>query len=114
MVSPDLDRSSAPVTAQRVRPSRRKECARHGAKSAPVKARRRDPVFERFSRSLELAKASWNVLRVDKELLIFPLVSFVLTVLVAISFAVPFYFTGALERAADGGVDVVTLVLGFL
>ncbi|MDQ3448581.1 MAG: DUF6159 family protein [Chloroflexota bacterium] len=71
-------------------------------------------MFERFGRSLELAKASWNVLRADKELLIFPLVSFVLTVLVTISFAVPFYFTGALERAADGGVDVVTLVLGFL
>ncbi|MBA2275386.1 MAG: hypothetical protein H0W00_01640 [Chloroflexi bacterium] len=71
-------------------------------------------MFERFSRSLELAKASWNVLRADKELLIFPLVSFVLTVLVTISFAVPFYFTGALERATDGGVDVVTLVLGFL
>jgi len=71
-------------------------------------------VFERFGRSLELAKASWNVLRSDKELLIFPLVSFVLTVLVTISFAVPFYFTGALDRAADGGFDAVTLVLGFL
>ncbi len=71
-------------------------------------------MFERFGRCLELAKASWNVLRADKELLIFPLVSFVLTVLVTISFAVPLCFTGALERAADGGVDVVTLVLGFL
>jgi len=71
-------------------------------------------VFERFGRSLDLAKASWNVLRSDRELLIFPLVSFVLTVLVTISFAVPFYFTGALDRAADGGFDAVTLVLGFL
>jgi len=71
-------------------------------------------VFERFSRSVELAKASWNVLRSDKELLIFPLVSFLLTVLVTISFAVPLWATGALERAADGGFDAVTLVLGFL
>ncbi len=67
-------------------------------------------MFERFSRSLELAKASWNVLRADKELLIFPLVSFVLTVLVTISFAVPFYSTGALERAAGGGFDAVTVI----
>ena len=37
-----------------------------------------------------------------------------LTVLVTISFAVPFYFTGALDRAADGGFDAVTLVLAFL
>ena len=71
-------------------------------------------MFERFSRSVELAKASWNVLRSDKELLIFPLVSFLLTVLVTISFAVPLWATGALERAADGGFDAVTLVLGFL
>jgi len=71
-------------------------------------------VFERFGRSVELARASWNVLRSDKELLLFPAISFLLTVLVTISFAVPLWATGALERAADGGVDVVTAVLAFL
>ena len=46
--------------------------------------------------------------------LLFPALSFLLTVLVTISFAVPLWATGALERAADGGVDVVTAVLAFL
>lgn len=71
-------------------------------------------MFERFHRSVALVKASWAVLRADKELLVFPAVSFVLTVIVSISFLVPFYLTGALEKAADSQLDPVAIVLAFL
>lgn len=71
-------------------------------------------MLERFRRSVELAKASLAVLRADSELLIYPLVSFVAVVLVSISFAVPFLLSGAFTRTTEGGLDPVTLALGFL
>jgi hypothetical protein len=71
-------------------------------------------VFERFRRSLELVKASIAVLRADKELLVFPLVSFVAMIIVTITFAVPFVLTGALTRTVDGALDPLAVVLGFL
>jgi len=70
-------------------------------------------VFERFRRSVELTKASLAVLRADRELLIYPLISFVGVALVSISFAVPFLVTGAFTRTTESGVDPVTLALGF-
>jgi hypothetical protein len=71
-------------------------------------------VFERFRRSLELVKASIAVLRADKELLVYPLVSFVAMIIVTITFAVPFVLTGALTRTVDGALDPLAVVLGFL
>jgi hypothetical protein len=46
-------------------------------------------MFDRISRSFELAKASWNVLRQDKKLVLFPLLSGVGTLLVLLSFLAP-------------------------
>ena len=71
-------------------------------------------MFERFHRSVALVKASWAVLRSDKELLVFPAVSFVLTIIVSISFLVPLYATGALEHLSNRQVDPVAPVLAFL
>ena len=71
-------------------------------------------MLERFRRSVELARASFGVLRADRELLVYPLVSFVALVVVTLSFAVPFLLTGAFTRTAEGNVDPVALVLGFL
>lgn len=70
--------------------------------------------MERFRRSLELVKASIAVLRADKELLVFPLVSFVAMVIVTLTFAVPFLLTGAFQRVSDGTLDPVAIVLGAL
>lgn len=44
-------------------------------------------MFDTFRRSWELAKASLAVLRSDKELLIFPLISFLALAVVTISLA---------------------------
>ena len=46
-------------------------------------------MFEKFSRSWGLVKASASVLRSDKELLLFPLVSAICTAIVAATFIVP-------------------------
>jgi hypothetical protein len=46
-------------------------------------------MFERMSRSFELARNSFGVLRRDKHLLLFPVVSGVACLLVLVSFAVP-------------------------
>ena len=54
-------------------------------------------MFAVFGRSWELAKASLSVLRSDKELLIFPLISFIGLVLVSIVFFIPFLALGGIN-----------------
>jgi hypothetical protein len=80
-------------------------------------------MFERMSRGWELARQSWRVLMLDKELLVFPFLSGIACTLVLASFAIPLWTTGfadelMAERAADpgeGGVfhQVVGVVLLF-
>ena len=53
----------------------------------------------KFARSWELVKASMAVLRSDKELLVFPLVSSIATLLVAATFFVPMFTSGMFENA---------------
>jgi hypothetical protein len=78
-----------------------------------------------FANSWNLVKASFNVLRSDKELLIYPLISFIGVVLVMCAFAFPFIGViagdmmtqGARGRSADdiSAFGQVTLyLLGFL
>ena len=52
----------------------------------------------KFARSWALAKASLEVLRSDKELLVFPLVSAIAVVLVAASFILPMFGLGLFEQ----------------
>ena len=57
-----------------------------------------------FARSAELLRQSFNVLRRDKRLMIFPLVSAVACLAVFASFVVPLVVTGVLEEVtAQGG-----------
>jgi hypothetical protein len=46
-------------------------------------------MFEKFAQSWSLVKASASVLRADKELLLFPLLSAICSIIVAVSFFVP-------------------------
>jgi hypothetical protein len=71
-------------------------------------------VVERFQRSIELVKASWQVLKSDRELLLFPLVSFILTVIVTLTFALPLAATGAFERISRQQYDPALIVVAFL
>lgn len=51
-------------------------------------------MFEKFSQSWSLIKASASVLRSDKELLVFPLLSAISCIIVAASFFIPAIFAG--------------------
>jgi hypothetical protein len=50
-------------------------------------------MFNRMSHGWELAQESWQVLKLDKSLLVFPLISGIACLIVMISFAVPLYFS---------------------
>jgi hypothetical protein len=68
----------------------------------------------KFARSWALAKASLSVLRSDKELLVFPLLSVLAVVLVAATFLLPLFGFGMLEQADRGdGLPPGFYILGF-
>jgi hypothetical protein len=72
-------------------------------------------MFERISRSWELVKASYAVLRADKELIVFPLVSTIATLIVIIIFAIPALLAGVFDNMADNGnPGVAGYVITFL
>ncbi len=49
-------------------------------------------MFENFTRSFQLVKESFEVLKKDKEIMLFPVISAIVTVLLLISFLVPIFF----------------------
>jgi hypothetical protein len=73
-------------------------------------------MFDRLSRSWELVKASAGVLSADKELLVFPLVSGLLSVLVLVTFAVPAVLAGLGDHALGGdqGARILGTIVAFL
>lgn len=74
-------------------------------------------MFSSFSRSWELVKASWTVLRSDKELIVYPIVSFVGSIIVMITFAIPTIAAGifdSISRDGAEGIGVLGLIVGFL
>ena len=62
-----------------------------------------------FSRSWNLVKAAWGVLRDDKELIIFPIISAIGVILVTVVFGIPEYFL-----FSAGGNETLGNVLIFL
>jgi len=69
----------------------------------------------RFARSLELAKASWSVVRADKELLLLPVLSVAALILIVGSFVVPLAALGGFAAGASaGGADTGTMLIALL
>jgi hypothetical protein len=60
-------------------------------------------MFARISRGIELARQSWNVLREEKTLLLFPFLSAVACGLVMASFALPLWFSGYAKGLFEDG-----------
>lgn len=72
-------------------------------------------MLDRITNSWNLIKASAAVLRADKELIIFPIVSGILTLLVMLTFAVPTILAGVFDDAITrGNVPVAGYIIGFL
>ena len=68
-------------------------------------------MFDKISRSWTLVKASAAVLRSDKELLLFPVISSIATLLVAATFIVPVV---GLRLFEGGDIGVLGAIVGFL
>jgi hypothetical protein len=73
-------------------------------------------MFQRLSNSWSLVKASAAVLSADKELMVFPAISAVLSVVVLITFAVPSVLAGFFDSAvlAESGFPLAGYVVAFL
>ncbi|MGA9191442.1 MAG: DUF6159 family protein [Anaerolineales bacterium] len=74
-------------------------------------------MFERLSNSWALVKASASVLRADKELVIFPIISSIGVLVVSASFALPMFFGGLFDAMLGGrlgDVRIATFIIAFL
>jgi len=63
-------------------------------------------MFDRISRSFDLARSSWRVLRTDKKLVVFPVISGIAALLVLASFAIPLavlYANGTIDPNKNNG-----------
>ena len=58
----------------------------------------------RIQRSIELLKASWQVLKADKELLALPVISGIASIVVAASFIIPIAATQDLQSSENVGI----------
>jgi hypothetical protein len=70
--------------------------------------------MDRLARSLQLARASWSVVRADKELLLLPVLSVIATLLVAASFVVPAFAAGWFRSEAANAVEPNTLTYALM
>lgn len=72
--------------------------------------------FDRLSNGWELAKESWHVLKMDKELLVFPFISGIACLFVLASFAVPLWnspYAGVIFEDGQVPNDPVAYVILF-
>lgn len=81
--------------------------------------REKQLMFQRAATGWQLVKQSWRVLQLDKELLVFPLISGIACLIVMASFAIPLWATGYVdvimdEQAAEGGAGQAEQVVGWL
>lgn len=72
-------------------------------------------MFAKFAQSWSLVKASASVLRSDKELLLFPLLSGIFSIIVAASFFVPSVLAGVFDGVREGeqGIAMYAVLFAF-
>lgn len=71
-------------------------------------------MFSKVKNSWALIKASFAVLRADKELVVFPIVSTIGVLIVTASFALPMLLAGFFDSLFDGRAQVFGFLVGFL
>jgi hypothetical protein len=72
-------------------------------------------MFESISRSIELVKTSWRILMENKKLLVFPLLSGIVTLIVIATFILPLIFSqGALSLETNSVTGIILLFLFYL
>lgn len=70
--------------------------------------------MERIKRSWSLVKASIDVLKLDKELLIFPLISSIVMIFVTLTFLIPTLIGNLLDNIFTSGMPVFGYIVLFL
>src|SRR5512136_301756 len=70
-------------------------------------------MFESIGRSWELVKASWQILSRDRKLLVFPVLSGIVTLAVVASFILPLILTGAVLGSVAGPAPWYVLLFLF-
>jgi len=70
-------------------------------------------MLEKLRNSWELVKASARVLDADKELLIFPIISALLTLLVSLTFFLPLIISGFVDNLLFGNAQVTGFIVLF-
>lgn len=71
-------------------------------------------MFEKFSNSWSLVKASAAVLRADKELIVFPIISILGVLLVSATFVLPLVLTGAADELQRGPLGTLVAFLFYV
>jgi hypothetical protein len=67
----------------------------------------------RFARSFQLVKESLNVLKQDKEILLFPIISGVLSIILFVSFIIPFFLVKITEAGTIVNVGAALLIFAY-
>jgi hypothetical protein len=70
-------------------------------------------MFKKIENSWALLKASVAVLRADKELIVFPIVSTIAVLVVTASFALPMLFAGIGDTLLDSDTQILGFIVGF-
>jgi len=70
-------------------------------------------MFTKIENSWTLLKASVAVLRADKELIVFPIVSTIAVLVVTASFALPMLFAGFGDALLDSDSQILATIVGF-
>ncbi len=71
-------------------------------------------MFARVSNSWQLVKASAEVLRADKELIVFPIISMIGVLIVTATFALPMLLLGFIDTVSQQGGQIAGFVVAFL
>ncbi|MBK9050066.1 MAG: hypothetical protein IPL78_03820 [Chloroflexi bacterium] len=71
-------------------------------------------MFDKISNSWRLVKASAAVLSADKELMIFPIISAIGTIIVTLTFAFPLFLSGLIDSMLGGAGQIVGIIVLFL
>jgi len=67
--------------------------------------------MQRIRNTIDLAKASWNVLKADRELIALPVISALAGVVVAATFVIPLIATGSFEGGDNQGTPLTYVLL---
>ena len=70
-------------------------------------------MFDSIGRSFRIVKVCLHVLAVDKELVVFPMLSFLASVVVVLSFLGVGFGIGSLDRLGTGGLGAVDYLVAF-